>query len=120
MKILVPVIASIASLAAVVHPAAASCRSPTTVWENIGRCLSPNQNRGSVQGNGTLGTNTRSMSHTVGIAGGNVSGRARGLDFFGNIAGGGACQLTVSPGNTGFTASGQCNGARNHFMTITF
>lgn len=124
----VAILAAVASVAGVIvatQPALAvgsSCTSALTSWTSLGRCPTPNQNRGSVQGQGSLGTNGRNLLLTVTSGFQNVQGTARGFDVNGLQAKGpnGNCSVSASPGGPVFSASGKCNNGVKHQMNIAF
>ena len=119
MKLLtIATIATIATIGGIAATASASCAKGPIAWTSINTCSAPNQNRGSAQGAGTLGTNTRVLSVQCTIGGGNIYARASGITSAGNpIA---TCKPQAPAGSFVSSAPGQCNGGFKHSLVIAF
>ncbi|HTV18237.1 MAG TPA: hypothetical protein VMG12_06190 [Polyangiaceae bacterium] len=101
---------------------AVSCGTSNIAWTTQGKCNAPNQNRGSLQGAGTLNTNGRNLLLIVTSGFGNTSGQGEGLNSGFTRASGpnGSCLFTTTPGVNKFSASGTCNNGTVHRLTIFF
>jgi hypothetical protein len=110
---------------ATAQPAAANCVTSTIPWTNLNQCAAPNQNRGSLQGGGTLNTNSRDLFLNITFGFGNTGGQGVGRRILGGIfqtANGpnGACIFNGAPGSPVFSAPGRCNNGTHQRMTINF
>jgi len=127
IKVLVPVVVvAVAGILVSAESAnALSCTKFTTTWTTQGLCSAPNQNRGSLQGAGSLNTNGRNLFLQVTNGFQNTSGTGTG--WFPTATGhtqasgpNGICAVSTTPGVPKFSASGRCNNGTRHQLTVNF
>lgn len=127
IKVLMPVaVTAVAGLLLSAESAdALSCTKFTTTWTTQGLCSAPNQNRGSLQGGGSINTNGRNLFLQVTNGFGNTGGTGTG--WVPNGAGhtqasgpNGICSVSTTPGVPKFSSSGRCNNGTRHQLTVNF
>lgn len=117
MPAIVATIASVGLIGALAETASASCVKGQIAWTSINRCSAPNQNRGSAQGTGVLGTSNRTLTVQCAVSGGTFA-IAHGVDQLGNPMAN--CNPKANAGQTVSSLPNQCSGGNTHTLGIAF